>query len=64
MPAIAPGGDVLPIWQVLTMVLEAAGADTPWSSPAEIFSSLAQSVPAFRGIEYENTALPGALAAS
>jgi predicted molibdopterin-dependent oxidoreductase YjgC len=61
MRAIAPGGDVLPIWQVLTMLLEAGDGEASGSSPAEIFSALAESVPAYRGIEYGKTALPGVI---
>jgi NADH-quinone oxidoreductase subunit G len=64
MQAISPGGDVLAIWRVLSMLLEVGGGESAGSSPAEIFSALAASVPAYHGIDYANTSLPGAVITS
>jgi NADH-quinone oxidoreductase subunit G len=60
--AITPAGDVLPAWKVFAMLLEASGLHAPWRKPAEVFAEMAQAEPGFRGISYEKTALPGALA--
>ena len=61
--AIKTGGEILPGWQVFTMLLEASGDTTLCSSPAEVFASMAESVPAFRGITYSQLRLPGLVAA-
>ncbi|MGH9764392.1 MAG: molybdopterin-dependent oxidoreductase, partial [Blastocatellia bacterium] len=57
--AISPGDDILPVWQVMSMLLEAGGTSTVWTSPAEVFSTLAKEVGAFKSLSYEETRLPG-----
>jgi NADH-quinone oxidoreductase subunit G len=54
-PAISPAGDVMPVWQIMSMLMKARGAEGSWSSPSEIFSRMADSGPAFQGITYEST---------
>ncbi|HEY6328711.1 MAG TPA: 2Fe-2S iron-sulfur cluster-binding protein [Blastocatellia bacterium] len=63
-PAISPGGEILPIWQVMSLLLKARGAAAPWSSPLEIFAAMAESVPTFQGMTHESTRLPGGSAYS
>jgi NADH-quinone oxidoreductase subunit G len=39
-PAISPGGEILPIWQVMSLLLKAGGAGSAWSSPSDIRAAL------------------------
>lgn len=57
--AIEPGGDALPLWEVFAMLLHANGAQSPWMAPSEVFSSLAEDEPAYRGLGAGQTRLPG-----
>jgi predicted molibdopterin-dependent oxidoreductase YjgC len=34
--AISPEPEILPVWQVMSMLLEAGGGDSVWTSPADI----------------------------
>lgn len=61
--AVVVSGDILPAWQVLSMLLAESGGDAP-GSPADVFNLLAGTVPAYRGMTYDQTRLPGALTAS
>jgi NADH-quinone oxidoreductase subunit G len=55
--AIDPGPEVLPAWRALAML---TGEDK-WASAEEVFASLAENEPAYRGIAFEQTRLPGTL---
>ncbi len=57
--AIEPGGDALPLWEVFAMLLHAAGAQSPWMSSGEVFSSMVENEPAYRGLGIQQTRLPG-----
>jgi NADH-quinone oxidoreductase subunit G len=57
--AVEPGGDALPVWEVFAMLLHASGAESPWMSSEDVFATIAQNVPAFRGLTLEQTRLPG-----
>jgi NADH-quinone oxidoreductase subunit G len=59
---VAPG-DALPLWEVLAMLIHARGDQSPWMSAEDVFRTLAESEPAFRGIEWEQTRLPGVIVA-
>jgi NADH-quinone oxidoreductase subunit G len=60
--AIEPGGDIMGVWEVFAMLIQASGGESPWMSPDDVFQTMAESVPAFRGITLEQRQLPGALA--
>jgi NADH-quinone oxidoreductase subunit G len=57
--AVEPGGDALPVWEVFARLLHASGAESPWMSSEDVFATIAQNVPAFRGLTFEQTRLPG-----
>ena len=57
--AIESSGDALPVWEVFAMLLHAGGAESPWMSAADVFSTMTEHVPAYRGISLEQTRLPG-----
>ena len=57
--AIEPGGDALPVWEVFAMLLHTSGAESPWMSVQEVFSTMSVSEAAFRGLTIEQTRLPG-----
>jgi predicted molibdopterin-dependent oxidoreductase YjgC len=59
--AIEPGGDALPVWEVFAMLLHASGAESPWMSAQDVFSSLTASEAAYRGLTIDQTRLPGAI---
>jgi NADH-quinone oxidoreductase subunit G len=59
--AIEPGGDALPLWEVFAMLLHAAGAQSPWMASGEVFSSMAENEPAYRGLAPRQTRLPGVI---
>jgi predicted molibdopterin-dependent oxidoreductase YjgC len=59
--AVELGGDVLPVWEVFAMLLHVSGADSRWMSPDDVFDTIAESEPAFRGITLDERRLPGAL---
>ena len=62
--AFPPPGDARPGWQVLTDLLRALGErDVPAGAEAT-FAALAQSCPAFAGLDYEVVGAQGASAAS
>jgi NADH-quinone oxidoreductase subunit G len=60
--AIEPGGDIMGVWEVFAMLIQASGGASPWMSPDDVFQMMAESVPAYRGITLEQRQLPGALA--
>ena len=57
--AIEPDGDALPVWEVFAMLLHASGAESPWMSAQDVFSSMTSSEAAFRGLTIDQTRLPG-----
>lgn len=57
--AIEPGGDALPLWEVFAMLLHATGAEAPWMASGEVFSSMAENEPAYKGLALRQTRLPG-----
>jgi NADH-quinone oxidoreductase subunit G len=59
--AVEPGGDILPVWEVFAMLLHAGGAKSPWMSPDDVFTTLAESVPAYSNITLDQRRM-GALA--
>ncbi|HKP88131.1 MAG TPA: 2Fe-2S iron-sulfur cluster-binding protein [Blastocatellia bacterium] len=61
--AVEPGGDILPVWEVFAMLLNASGARSPWMSPDDVFATMAESVPAFSNITLDQRRA-GALATS
>lgn len=60
--ATAPPGDALPAWEVFAMLLHTSGVESPWMSAEDVFKTMAEDEPAFRGIEWSQTRLPGVLA--
>jgi NADH-quinone oxidoreductase subunit G len=60
--AIEPGGDALPVWEVFAMLLHASGAESPWMSAQDVFSSMTASEAAYRGLTIDQTRLPGVIA--
>jgi len=40
LAAIAPEPDILPVWQLISMLLEARGESSVWTSPADIRSTM------------------------
>lgn len=60
--AIAPRGDIQPVWEVFAKLLFAGGENVLWLSTDDVFSNLAESVPEYRDITIDQTRLPGALA--
>jgi predicted molibdopterin-dependent oxidoreductase YjgC len=61
--AVEPGGDILPVWEVFAMLINAGGAKSPWMSPDDVFTTMAESVPTFGNITLEQRRA-GALATS
>ncbi|MCI0490237.1 MAG: molybdopterin-dependent oxidoreductase [Blastocatellia bacterium] len=61
--AVTPAGDMRPVWQVFALLLAVSGADISWSTAADVFESLTETEPAYRGITYDEARLPGALVA-
>jgi NADH-quinone oxidoreductase subunit G len=62
LKAVETSDDILPVWEVFAMLLHVSGADSRWMSVDEVFATLVESVPAYRGITVEQTRLPGVLA--
>jgi ABC-type enterobactin transport system permease subunit len=58
--ALVVSGEILPAWQVLSMLVAESGGEAP-GSPAEVFDLLAGTVRAYRGLSYDQTRLPGVL---
>jgi len=48
---IAPDG-AMQDWEIFVRLLDAAGEKVSFSTPSEVFDSLAQEVPAYRGLNY------------
>jgi NADH-quinone oxidoreductase subunit G len=61
--AIEPPGDALPVWEVFARLLQASGVTQLWLSAFDVLSTMADSIPAFRGISVDQTRLPGVLLA-
>lgn len=59
--AIEPGGDILPLWEVFASLLYESGDGVLWLSPDDVFQSMAEKIPAFRGNGSEQTRQPDAL---
>src|SRR5262249_36588040 len=59
--AIEPVADALPGWEVFAMLLHASGAASPWMSAEDVFATMTECEPAYRGITLEQTRLPGAI---
>lgn len=57
--AIEPGGDALAVWETFAMLLHANGAESPWMSAEDVFATMSESVPAYKGITLDQTRLPG-----
>jgi len=57
--AIEPGGDALPAWEVLAMLLHSSGAPSTWMSSEHVFTTMIEELPSFRGITLDQTRLPG-----
>ena len=57
--AINPGGDALALWEVFAMLLHASGAESPWMAPDQVFASMAESEPAYKGLTPRQTRMPG-----
>src|SRR5262249_1752881 len=62
--AITPGGDILPLWEVLAQLLYVTGDAVLWLNAEDVFASMSEQSPAFKGIKLEHTHRPGALASS
>ncbi|HEU4387043.1 MAG TPA: 2Fe-2S iron-sulfur cluster-binding protein [Blastocatellia bacterium] len=62
--AIAPAPEILPAAQVFAALIKAAGGSQVGRSPREIFSEMTENEAAFSGLRWEQTRLPGVLAAS
>ncbi|HSB12331.1 MAG TPA: 2Fe-2S iron-sulfur cluster-binding protein [Blastocatellia bacterium] len=60
--AMRPPGDALPLWEVLAMLIHARGDESPWMSAEDVFKTMAENEPPFRGITWDQTRLPGVLA--
>lgn len=59
--AMTAPGDALPLWEVLAMLIHARGDESPWMSAEDVFKSITESEPAFRGMTWDQTRLPGVL---
>ncbi len=59
--ALQRGGDIKPVWQVLTILLAASGSDVLWASTAEVFENLALAEPAFQNVEQDGAIKDDAL---
>ena len=57
--ALEPGGDALPTWEVLAMLLHTSGAPSTWMSSENVFTTMIEELPSFRGITLDQTRLPG-----
>jgi NADH-quinone oxidoreductase subunit G len=57
--AIEPVAEALPVWEVFAMLLHASGAQSRWMSAEDVFASMTESEPAYRGIMLDQTRLPG-----
>lgn len=60
--AIRTKGDTLPLWEAFAMLLEASGSKRLWLSPQDVFAGMTENIPAYQGLAFEQTRLPGALA--
>jgi len=56
---IAPDG-AMQDWEIFVRLLDAAGEKVSFSTPSEVFDSLAQEVPAYRGLNYSVIGAQGA----
>ncbi|HLG14503.1 MAG TPA: 2Fe-2S iron-sulfur cluster-binding protein [Blastocatellia bacterium] len=61
--ALAPDGGSRPAWQVFALLLGADGTEPGWTSPEQVFESMAESIPAYRNIARSQTRLPGVVIA-
>lgn len=59
--AIEPVADSLPVWEVFAMLLHASGAESRWMSAEDVFATMTESEPAYRGITLDQTRLPGVM---
>jgi NADH-quinone oxidoreductase subunit G len=60
--AVEPGGDVLPVWEVFALLLHISGAESRWMTPDDVFVTLTENAPAFRGLQLDQRRSPGVLA--
>ncbi len=60
--AISPKGDTLPLWEAFARLLETSGSKRLWLTTQEVFAEMTEIIPAYQGIAFEQTRLPGALA--
>jgi predicted molibdopterin-dependent oxidoreductase YjgC len=59
---LEPLGAALPVWEAISMLSSAGGDNVLWLSPQDIFSSMSEREPAFRGLALSQTRLPGVIA--
>ncbi|HEY3137120.1 MAG TPA: molybdopterin-dependent oxidoreductase [Blastocatellia bacterium] len=57
--AIEPTADARPVWEVFAMLLHASGVESRWMSAEDVFATMTESEPAYRGITLDQTRLPG-----
>jgi NADH-quinone oxidoreductase subunit G len=62
--AITPSPEVLAATNVFGALIKAAGGSPPGPSVRDIFTDMARTEPAFRGLAWEQTKLPGTLTVS
>jgi predicted molibdopterin-dependent oxidoreductase YjgC len=60
--ALRPKGDSLPLWEALARLLETSGSKRLWLSPQDVFAEMTEIIPAYQGLGFEQTRLPGVLA--
>lgn len=59
--AIDPPGTAKPDWEILTLIGNTLQADSfPFGKPSEIMLQLAEELPAYSGMNYENLGMLGA----
>jgi NADH-quinone oxidoreductase subunit G len=52
-PALVPPSGALQDWEIFSRLLAAMGEKPPYPGPAEIFAALAQAIPVYRGLSYD-----------
>jgi predicted molibdopterin-dependent oxidoreductase YjgC len=62
--AIESAGEALPVWEVFAMLIHASGSESRWMSAENVFATMAEQSPAYKGISIEQTQLPGIVLAS
>lgn len=59
--AIQPGGDIQPVWEVFANLLYASGDNAIWLSVDDVFGSLSETVPGYKGVSLTEAKTVGAL---